>query len=147
MVITDGTGGVGGDAIMFTKYFKFTNVVEIMETHHDIIKNNLKVYKRENYKLYCENYLDIFDELEQDVIYLDSPWGGIGYKNQKQTDLYLFDSDVSFNDFVDILTNNNKTCIIFIKCPINYNIFELSKNIKYKIEVFNVSNFLLLALI
>lgn len=152
MVITDGTGGVGGDAIMFTKHFKFTNVVEIVKTHYDIIRNNLKIYKRKNYKLYCQNYMDIYDQLEQDVIYLDSPWGGIGYKNQKQTDLYLFDTNISFNDFVDTLTNNNSkneknNTIIFIKCPINYNIFELSKNIKYRIEVFNVSNFLLLALI
>ena len=144
LVITDGTGGVGGDAIMFSKYFKFTNVVEIVKTHFDIIRNNLKVYKRKNYKLYHDNYLNIFNNLEQDIIYLDSPWGGVGYKNQKQTDIYMFQSSLTFNAFVDELTNKN--CVIFIKCPINYNVFELSKKIKYNIEVFNMSNFLILVL-
>lgn len=149
-IITDGTGGVGGDAIMFTKFFKHSNIVEIVKIHYDIIMNNLNVYNRDKFTVHHNNYIDIFDKLTQDVIYLDSPWGGIGYKEQKYTELYLFGSDVSFNNFIERISiaNQNK-CLIFVKCPINYNIFQLSKNmnnIKGNIEVFNVANFLLLCL-
>lgn len=145
LIITDGTGGVGGDAIMFTNNFKYTNIVEIIDIHYNVIINNLKAYHRQNYKVYNDNYVTIFDKLEQDIIYLDSPWGGIGYKEQKYTELYLFNSDISFNSFIDRLST--KTKLIFIKCPINYNVFQLSKYINsMNIEVFNVSNFLLLVL-
>jgi hypothetical protein len=147
LIITDGTGGVGGDALMFTKYFKYTNVVEIIKTHADIIANNLNVYERYNYKVINQNYLEIFDKLKQDIIYLDSPWGGIGYKEQKHTELYLFNSNLSFNSFVDILLKNKN--MVFIKCPINYNIFQLSKIIeetKRRIKIKKVANFLLLVL-
>jgi hypothetical protein len=147
LIITDGTGGVGGDALMFTKYFKYTNVVEIIKTHSDIISNNLEVYQRNNYKVINQNYVEIFDKLEQNIIYLDSPWGGIGYKEQKHTELYLFDSNLSFNSFVDILLENKS--MVFIKCPINYNIFQLSKAIdktKKRLKIKKVANFLLLVL-
>jgi len=151
LTITDGTGGVGGDAIIFTKYFKFTNVVEIMKSHSDIIKNNLKVYKRQNYTIYNQNYLDIYNTLTQDIVYLDSPWGGVGYKDQKHTELYLFGSDLSFNKFVYELILKKNDIIIFVKCPINYNVFQLSEDIHKissdkNLKVSFVSNFLLLTI-
>ena len=94
--------------------------------------------------------INIFDKIEQDVIYLDSPWGGMGYKEHKYTELYLFDSDVSFNQFVEKISMINKNpCLIFIKCRINYNIFQLTKNVNQlrgNIEVFHVGNYLLLSL-
>lgn len=149
VTITDGTGGVGGDAIMFTRYFKLTNIVEIVKEHYDIIINNLNTYNRTNYKIYNDNYVNIYNQLKQDVIYLDSPWGGVGYKEHKYAELSLFDSNVTFNNFVDTLSKHNEKFLIFIKCPINYNIFQLSKNmanVKGNIEIFKVTNFLLLCL-
>lgn len=151
VTITDATAGVGGDAIAFCNNFKFVNVVEIIKIHADIVKNNLDVYQHNNYKLYHNNYLDIFDKLSQDVVYLDSPWGGVGYKEQKYTELYMFGSNLTFNKFVHQLILKNKNIILFIKCPINYNVFKLSQdlhkiNLDKDLKVSFVSNFLLLTI-
>lgn len=125
-IITDANGGIGGDAIILTKICKFVNIVELDAKHSSIIKHNLKIYNRKNYKIYNSDYTDIYKILVQSIVYLDPPWGGSNYKEHKKINLYL--SGININDIITYLIKyNNK---IILKCPFNYNIYDLKKKIK-----------------
>ena len=75
--ITDGTSGLGGDTIYFSKYFKIVNAVEIDNIHFNILKHNLQtILNIKNIKYYNHDYNTIYDKLINNVVYLDPPWGG-----------------------------------------------------------------------
>ena len=53
--ITDGTANVGGDTIHFSKHFNKVNSVELNPLHCKALENNLRVYKRKNVNIICNN--------------------------------------------------------------------------------------------
>jgi 16S rRNA G966 N2-methylase RsmD len=126
-ILTEANGGIGGDSILFTKYFKYVNIVELDKLHSNIINNNLKVYKRKNFKVYNNDYTLLYNKLKQDIVYFDPPWGGVNYHSKKTVDLYL--SAINIIDIIiDLLKNKTK---IILKCPYNYNVLSLKNAIKH----------------
>jgi len=143
-IITDANGGIGGDAILFTKLFKFVNIVEIDKLHTKVINNNLKCYNRNNYIVYNSNVLDLLknNKINQDIIYFDPPWGGPDYKKYELLELYL--DDIPFSKIVKEYIQNYT---IICKLPINYNINllkEITKKYKKKIYIKKIGNILLI---
>jgi len=132
LTITDATANVGGNSIMFCKYFKFVNSVEIDKNAHDALFNNLTVYKRKNFKTYNCDYLKIQNELKQDVVFFDPPWGGPSMEKKDKIDLKL--GDLSLHDIIqnfEILPIG-----IVIKAPTNYHYEPLQKNKNYETVVY-----------
>lgn len=126
ITITDATANIGGMSMIFSKYFKL-NAIEIIPFHCEILKNNLKNYPNKyEYLIYCKDYLDIMMDLEQDVVFMDPPFGGVNYKEEKNLDLYL--DNVNIVDIIIKLMENKKTKIIAIRLPIN---FRFNKLLKY----------------
>lgn len=121
-VITDGTSGVGGDVINFAKYFKRVNAVEIDISSFDLLVKNID--KRRNVVLHNDDYTKIWSELNQEVIYLDPPWGGRSYKKKKEVFLEL--SGIPLHEFIKRITNFFKDILIFIKIPINANVDNIN---------------------
>lgn len=125
-IITDGTANMGGTTLAFTKYFNKVNAVEIIKLHCDILKNNLKVYQVDKkVDIYCMDYLDIGDKLDQDVVFFDPPWGGPNYKEHLVLDLYL--DGISISEIVKALIPKT---MVAIRVPYNYDfkkIFALSE--------------------
>ena len=120
IIITDATANVGGNTISFYNHgIKTVNSVEIDPVTCNFLKNNLKVYNYNTENVICDNYLKIKDELIQDCVFIDPPWGGKSYANKKILDLYLGKTEVTeiiFDLFVD-----NKTKLVVLKAPLNYN--------------------------
>ena len=120
IIITDATANVGGNTISFYNHgIKTVNSVEIDPVTCNFLKNNLNVYNYTTENVICDNYLKIKDELIQDCVFIDPPWGGKNYENKKILDLYLGKTEVTeiiFDLFVD-----NKTKLIVLKAPLNYN--------------------------
>lgn len=120
ITITDGTAHVGGNAINFgVNGFKL-NAVEINPLTYDILKHNLKQYKIPVKTVYLNDYVKVYDKLQQDVVYLDLPWGGPNYKSVKCLDLYLGKTNL-----ITLCCNlmTNKLCkLLVLKVPINYNL-------------------------
>nr|QFG74399.1 MAG: RNA cap guanine-N2 methyltransferase [Megaviridae environmental sample] len=117
VTITDATSNMGGATIAFTNHFDKVNAVEIVKLHCDILKNNLDNYGTLNkVKIYCENYLDAADKIEQDAIFFDPPWGGPDYKEQKLLNMYL--DNISIDEILKSLLDRVK--IIAIRVPFNY---------------------------
>jgi hypothetical protein len=149
MTITDATAGLGGDTIAFAKIFKKVNSVEIQKNHHLAKKNNCDLYGFKNINHILDDYTKIYNKLNQDIVFIDSPWGGTAYGNRNVVDLQLFGSDIKFIDFV--ITLLKKNVIIYLKTPANFNVKGLKNQIdkskmKKEMKVFNVRNFLLILL-
>lgn len=137
-IITDGTGGMGGDTIVFVNYFKCVNICDNSFDHILSIFNNIREYNYlDKVKIYYKNYLEALKYLKQDIIYLDPPWGGPKYKNKNKIMLYL--DDVPLYDVIKII---KKTRYFFIKIPTNFNKKKFSDNINlnnYSLKYFNIT--------
>jgi 16S rRNA G966 N2-methylase RsmD len=143
LIITDATANIGGNTLNFSKYFKQVNAVEISPLQCSILKNNIKVYNRNNIKVYCDDYTDILDKLNQDILFIDPPWGGIRYKNEEKIDLYL--SGVSIAEIINKIDNNFK--IALVKVPLNFDLQKFTKNIKSRIIIiYKIRNYIILVI-
>lgn len=124
LVITDATANVGGNTISFyLNGFNKVNAVEIESFTCSLLKNNLKVYGKSIDNVHCTNYLSIADKLEQDVIFIDPPWGGPNYKSVNLLDIYLDNTNIV--DLCNRLMLNKRASLIVLKLPTNYNLNAL----------------------
>jgi hypothetical protein len=135
LIITDSTAGIGGNTISFSKKFKNVNSIEIDKKRFEFLKNNINYYNLENVNLVNCNYLNIMENLIQDIIFMDPPWGGRGYKKKSSLTLKL--SGIPLEDICTKLKKLTK--ILVLKLPLNYNLQSLIKPLnanifKYKIK-------------
>ena len=126
LVITDGTGGNVGDSIRFASYFKRVQTVEYNKDHCDIIKHNAKILDIKNMTVRCGSFLNVLDNssegmyLQQDVIFLDPPWGGNAYRDTAEMILHL--DDVPMNIIISTVLRNKQANCVFIKVPYNFDV-------------------------
>lgn len=131
LVITDATANVGGDTINFSKYFKKVNAVELDKVNCKFLKNNINVYNRKNVNIICNDYIKVSNELIQDIIYIDPPWGGVKYykfhkkySKSEKINLYLGKYNI-----IDVLKKLRKKASYFIlKLPFNYDYLKFFRN-------------------
>lgn len=126
--ITDITACVGGNTISFSKFFKNVIAIEIDDTRFSMLKNNINVLNINNTKLIHGDAVSVLntDTITQDVIFLDPPWGGPGYKSEKHLHMYLGKTDVQ--DFIaDTLLGSAKWVVM--KAPNNYAVEDLSRKL------------------
>lgn len=129
LIVTDGTANIGGNTISFYLNGIFqVNAVEMDDLTCQILKHNLEVYKLPTNTVYCCDYLSIYKKLEQDVVFLDPPWGGPDYKKASLIDLYLGGNSseksltINIIDICAELMEEKKTTLIVLKLPLNYNL-------------------------
>jgi 16S rRNA G966 N2-methylase RsmD len=145
ITITDSTACIGGNSISFAMSQNIikVNSVEKSQLHSDILKNNLQVYCLDNkVEVINDNYLNVCNKLEQDVIYHDFPWGGISYKEKNNMHLYLTDDNGEKYDLINIVNNLKDKCRLqVIKVPINFSFNDFFVNIDYnKIRIHKIFN-------
>lgn len=128
IVITDATSNNGSDTLMLAKYFKNINAIEFNETNFSVLKNNIDVYGYDNIKLIHGDSTVELNTTEQDVIYIDAPWGGRDYKKIKQLRLFLGKMELSdiYNKF------KSRTKLFIFKVPYNYDINNFILRTKVK---------------
>lgn len=118
ITVTDATSNNGSDTIMLAKYFKNVNAIELNKTNYIVLKNNIDVYGFTNINLINGDSTVELNSTNQDVIYIDAPWGGRDYKKMKQLKLFLGRMELS-----DIYTKfKNRTKLFIFKVPYNYDI-------------------------
>jgi 16S rRNA G966 N2-methylase RsmD len=129
--IVDSTAGVGGNTLSFLKFFGKTIAIEICPMRYNYLLNNIDIYEFDNKKCvnmdFCNYYKNNIEIDNPDVIFMDPPWGGIGYKNSNNLRLKL--GEMSIEDIIiDIFKkfsseiNYKKTKFIVLKLPKNYDI-------------------------
>lgn len=140
ITITDTTAGLGGNTISFSKNFYRVNSIEINSERFEMLKNNMKIYNFKNLKLYNKNFLNIIDDLKQDIIFIDPPWGGPDYKLKKQVDI-----EIEGQELCKIVNNLYGKCkIVCLKLPKNFNVEDFVNNINYSVYKYNIKNLMIL---
>lgn len=132
-VITDGTSGVGGDTIHLSKHFKRVIAVDILNENTDLLRTNCETFGITNVTIINADYTEILNDITQDVLYLDPPWGGIGYKEKDVVDLTISGILLS-----EIIKRVDPSVVIFVKLPLNANVSRLG--IKSKVKILNKKN-------
>jgi 16S rRNA G966 N2-methylase RsmD len=133
LTITDATAGVGGNVYSFATIFSYVNAIEENHERYKYLVNNCHVYKFKNVLSFCDNALNIlFNISQQDIVFIDPPWGGGDYKKQFQLKLKL--GDIDLEDLCNSLFDESKTVsqpyLICMKLPKNYDL----KNLYLKLE-------------
>jgi predicted RNA methylase len=130
-IITDATACIGGSSYSFSKYFDNINAIEIDENRFNYLQNNIKLLECENVNCIHGDALEECLKLNQDVIFIDPPWGGPEYKKKNIVDLYL--SDLPFSEVCKKLSQVCK--YIIIKVPINFNETDFINNTKKELKL------------
>lgn len=123
--ITDLTGNVGGDTILFGLNFNKVYSIELNDENFDALQNNVNVYGLTNVELFKGDSTKLY-RWKTDILYMDPPWGGPNYKDFDKLDLYL--GSIRVDKFIKyIIKKDWKPSYIFIKLPSNYNFNRLYK--------------------
>ena len=123
MHITDLTGNVGADTILFGLNFKRVDSIEYNKENFEALENNVKVFKLKNVNLHFGDSTKIYNWIT-DILYLDPPWGGPDYKEKENVDLFLGKTRVDLF-LKKIIAKPWKPSFIFLKLPRNYNFERL----------------------
>ena len=123
ITVTDATANNGSDTINLALNFHKINAIELDPLNYRVLKNNVDTYKLKNVDIYNDDSLNMLNKLEQDVIYMDAPWGGSDYKSKDVIDLYMSKTEIA-----DVYKLFKDKCKLFIfKVPYNYNFSNFSK--------------------
>lgn len=123
-------GSVGGFTKILCKKFKHVNIIEKQTLHKQVIENNMKIMGNDNFKVYCEDLLDIYMEVNQDIIIADPPWGGTEYDDEKY--LKLGYDNLNIACLINRLIDNRKFKFFVLYVPKNFDFVNFLKIVKIK---------------
>ena len=116
--ITDGTASIGGNTIAFGKRW-LVNAVEPHPLRFEILSEAVSKLGQESYvDVYNSNLEDIYDNLTQDVLFIDPPWGGPSYKSDTISNIMLGDN--SIDNWV--VRGLGRAKMVVLKLPLNFDI-------------------------
>ena len=132
ITITDGTANIGTDSIFLSNYFNKINSVEISNINYNALANNVNVFEKTNINTILGDIIIVIENLIQDVIYIDAPWGGRDYKKNDKMKLFL--GNLEILDFYKKFRNKAK--VFIFKVPYNYDLDYLKTYINNKIIIY-----------
>jgi predicted RNA methylase len=123
--ITDATACVGGNTISFAGEFENVNAVEIDVSRGKMLDANMRLLGlSDKVSVYAgHDYRNIMMELDQEAIFIDPPWGGVGYRDISCLDMFLGETDVVY--IIRDLILKRRASVIAMKVPVNYNMRRL----------------------
>lgn len=125
LTVTDGTACVGGNVLSFCDYFTRVNAVECDLTRFEMLQHNLAVLDKTNAICLHASYLDVMYSLQQDVVFIDPPWGGPEYKDLDQVDLFL--DGIPLDVICERLRGHTK-CVV-LKVPTNFDSDKFTQHV------------------
>lgn len=139
ITVTETNGGVGGFSIRLAKRYKYINIVEINKAHADIITNNLKVYNLENanIKIFNDDYLNVLDKIDSDIIICDPPWGGTDV--YEKNNILLGFNNINVSCIINELAKKRLFKFFILMTPFNFDLNKFNKSIKHDIIIRSVS--------
>ncbi len=133
LVITEMTAGVGGNVLNFSKYFRYVNAIELKLDRYQFLVKNIILYNFDNVNCYNDDSVKLLldnDDIVQDIVFFDPPWGGSNYKQYINLQL-KFGANVVYaiEDICKMLLNRSDTKMIVMKLPNNYDFEYLQKEL------------------
>jgi 16S rRNA G966 N2-methylase RsmD len=134
--ILDGTGGIGGNTISFSKFFNNITSIELNNERYKMLVNNIYIYDLKNvYILNCDSVEYLFSNYDNyNVYFFDPPWGGPNYKKSQRLSLSL--GSKTLLEIAIFLKNNTRDKLLVYKLPYNYDFNEFSE-FTYKLHKIN----------
>ena len=130
IIVTDGTSGIGGNAIAFAMCFQKVNAIELDVIQYKALKTNVQVYGLGNVNCVFGNCLKIIPFLDQHIIFIDPPWGGKSYKQEIEVKL-----EINCIPLVFIVNRWRKVCknleMVAIKIPKNFALFDFANECNF----------------
>jgi len=123
ITITDAMACIGGDTLSFSKVFSKVNAIEIDPIRFEYLKHNMQLFNCENINFFNDDYLKIINQLQQDVIYIDPPWGGPDYKNKKTLKITI--GTKKLETICDDIIQQKLCKLLVLKLPFNYDLTDL----------------------
>ncbi|GLD94675.1 hypothetical protein PINS_up003299 [Pythium insidiosum] len=131
LTITDATACVGGNVLSFCDFFEHVNAVECDTVRVGMLEHNLGVLKKSNALCLHANYLEVMRTLEQDVVFIDPPWGGPEYKELDQVDLFLGEQPL----YAVCEKLRGHAQFVVLKVPTNFDDKKFSANVSGLVDV------------
>lgn len=148
MLLTDASACIGGNTWSFAKLTKHVTAIEINPLHAEILKNNLTTLHADNVTVIQADFTDVLlnnadndtdnntvnypnnnvEEVKQDILFLDPPWGGIDYKSKKTLELSTVVEGASYTQ-AELIEKylHDKASLIMLKIPKNYDLDSFEK--------------------
>jgi 16S rRNA G966 N2-methylase RsmD len=145
IIITDATAGVGGNVLSFCKYKLDVNAVEIDKDRFSYLLENIKEYNYNDVMVYNRDYVEIYEDIKQDVIFIDPPWGGVEYKNVL-SELTLKLGSMEIEELCININRKKLSKITVLKLPYNYNINYIKCKINIPMTIYRMKNILLVVI-
>lgn len=151
--ITDATAGVGGNTISFAQKFNQVNAIELNQERFNYLSNNINAYQINNVILHNDDCLKIIPTFpDNNIIFIDPPWGGKNYKNKDKIRLSLGEYDIEdvCHLFLDSSKMKSVPSLIVLKLPKNYDIqyiytkINLDKLIDKKIYFYELNKMIII---
>ena len=131
ITVTESNGGLGGLTIALAPIFKKINVVEIIKYHSDIIEHNVAQYGlSKKVKIINADYMDVMNDITQDIIISDPPWGGTDYNKHRTLRLHLNNIDITH--IINELYDKKLFKMYVLVVPPNFDIKLFMEKIKSK---------------
>ena len=121
--ITDGCACVGGNVFGFALSNLFYHVQSVEYDHNrkQMLESNVKILQKKcqtPVTVFEDSYLSAMTYLQQDIVFLDPPWGGTDYENGESVKLELGGKTVTdIIEYLKNLSHKNDTQLVFWKAP------------------------------
>lgn len=142
LVITEMTAGVGGNILNFANYFRYVNGIEIDPTRCQYLQSNIELYGFPNVNYYCDDAVKLLikeDNLVQDIVFFDPPWGGKDYKKFTNLKLQFGTESDPIETICKLLLAKPRTQMIVLKLPNNYDYEYFTSELNpHRITMFNL---------
>jgi 16S rRNA G966 N2-methylase RsmD len=134
--IFDGTGGLGGNTINFSKNFNYVTTCELNKNRYNMLVNNIDQYNLKNViKINDDSINYLFENYNNfDVYFFDPPWGGPSYKKYKKISLSL--GTKTLLEIAQYLKSKVTNKLLVYKIPYNYD-FNIFLKFDYKLYKIN----------
>jgi len=143
ITITDAMACIGGDTLTFSQFFTKINAIEIDKVRFEYLKHNMELFECKNIEYINNDYLKIMENIKQDVIYIDPPWGGPEYKTKKNIKITI--GEQKLEDICHKIIDKKLCKLLVLKLPFNYDLNEL-KFYDFKMFVLNKIIIILLSI-
>ena len=139
--ILDGTAHIGVESIVLAKTFpnSVLTSVELDSEVYNLLKQNIEEFGvpitavNDDFTQFIEKTKENYD-----ILYLDPPWGGRSYEENRRMMLYL--SNIPVYQTIEKTLEESKARKVILKAPFNFDITEFKNNLSQtrKIQVFEV---------
>lgn len=133
VTVTDGTACVGGNAISFSRHFAAVNAVEIDETRFRMLEKNLETLGIENVRCTRGDYGELWANIEQDIVFVDPPWGGPDMMRREKVTFPL--GGRSLPSLAEALSEKGRAEIVALKLSPNYDVDEIRAGVRGRVQV------------